>query len=65
MTFKPGQTVKVRDEVITIIRLYPKGHHKASLNHAYYHVNFTEGDDIWREDILLELVNEYKLITQQ
>lgn len=65
MTFKPGQRVRVGSDIITIIRLYPKGHSKASLNHAYYHVKFAEEDDIWREDILIELVNEHKLILQQ
>jgi len=63
--YKPGQKVRVRDEIITILKIYPKGHKNASLNHAYYHITFKDEYDLWREDILNELVNESKLILQQ
>lgn len=62
--FKKGDTIQLSKEQIRIVNIYPPGHRygaEIGSNLIFYHVHSSDfGSDVWREDILLEIIKEDK-----
>jgi hypothetical protein len=65
--FKKGQVLAILSEQIRIVNVYPPGHRygaQIGSNTFYYHIHSSEiGSDVWREDLLLEMIREFGALT--